>query len=171
MNASKSHDRRGLSLLEVMVALAILAMLMTPVITLLRTSHQVWSERQADHAKLEAGHATVRHLIRQLRQAKQIVSISPPIDRSGSISARLYDNRLLVWDHRRGQVLFGETSATSLLADGVEELWFVGLRADGVTPAVTPAEVRIIQCRAKVRLERDVNADRTISSTVLLRSF
>ena len=163
--------RRGLSLLEVMVALAVMVMLLGPVIALLRSSQQVWKEREQDHAALEAAHATVRHVTRTLRQATRVDAISSPSDTTGRLSVRMPDNRLLVWERRGDSVFFGQDAADSLLALNIEGLWFVGYGPDGVSPTTSARDIRFVQTFARVRLDREHEPLQTISSKVWIRAY
>lgn len=156
MNCNKNQRRTGFTLLELMATTAIMAVLTTSTVVLMRTSYTAWNRHEDDHSQREAGVRVLRHIARQTRQMKGAVAISAASDNSGSLSLLASDGRVLVWDHDSAtdQVLFGETVATDVLATDIEELTFVGLKVDGTTPTVDPGLIHSIDCTTKVILTR-----------------
>jgi len=171
MNRRKRRPRRGLSLLELILSVGLMAVLLAPVVGLLQTSQNVWEAYDSDHSRLEAVHATARHLTRHLRQADGIVAISVPTNTAGTISVRMPSGSTYVWARHGNRVDFGSGAATELLADQITELSFVGYMKDGVTQTTVPSQIQIVQCTAKVRLQRDENREKAITSWVWLRPW
>ena len=99
MQHQTHKPRAGFSLLELIVTAAMMATLVTAVSMVLRSSQNAWEAFDGDHSRLEAAHATLRHLVRHLRQAEQVVAISSASDSSGTISALLPSGDTVVWDH------------------------------------------------------------------------
>ena len=171
MKRQAHNTPRGFSLLELLVATAIMAIMATTVAVLLRTSQNAWEGTDSDHSRLEAAHAVARHLVRQLRQAEEVTAISGPSDVSGTISARMSTGDTYVWDHAADTVNFGVGTADSLLADGISELSFIGYKADGTTTTTVAAEVQSVECKLKVQLPRDTGGDRIIRGRAWIRSW
>lgn len=169
--AARRPTPRGLSLLEVMVSLAIMALLMTPVIALLQTSQQVWADRDGDAARMESAHALLRHLIRHVRQAQDVVAISPAPERHGRLTLRMADNRTLTWEHAGNTVTFGKGPRSSILAVGIDELRFEAFESDGVTQPAQLSRIRLIKVHIRYRLDRDAGAERTMSASAWMRAF
>jgi type II secretory pathway component PulJ len=169
----KAHKaRRALSLLELIIASSMLALLMTSVAVVLRTSRQAWEAHEADYSRLDALHATVRHIVRQVRQAREVTRISAENDTSGLLGVRLADGSEIVWEHTSGAVLCGLGAADQLLATNIASLRLVGYRADGVTTTTTPADVQNVLVEATTVLPgRDVNATKTATAWVWVRSW
>ena len=88
-----ANDRRsGLSLLEMMVATAIMATLMASVVVVMRSGYAVWNAQEADIDVLENGYGVLRHFVQQMRQADSVTAIS---------AAERHDGRLVVPDGDR----------------------------------------------------------------------
>jgi len=155
------------------IASTLMTMVLATVSVVMRTGRAAWEAHEADFTRLTAGHATLRHIVRQVRQAESVLAITPATDNSGSISIRLANDNVLVWDHDSltDRVLFGQNAADNLLAEGIEQLSFQGLCADGITPAATADEVQCVIVTLAVNLPRDTNSLRTISSWVWIRTW
>ena len=71
MKTKRAVDCRpsGLSLLEMMVATAMMATLMASVVVVMRSGYAVWNAQIADFDVLENGYGVLRHFVQQMRQA------------------------------------------------------------------------------------------------------
>jgi len=156
MKNSQRTSRRGFSLLELIVTTAMLAALTTSCMVIVRTSYTAWNRHEEDHSQRQAGLAVLKHIVRQVRQAKAVMAISLASDLSGSLSLLDANGNVLVWEHNgaTNQVLFGVTTATNVLATGVEELVFEGMKVDGTTPTTEVGLIHLVQCTTKVHLTR-----------------
>ena len=163
--------RKGMSLLELMVATAIMAAIVTSAAALMRTSQSVWNAYDGDIAKLEAAHAVLRHVVRELRQCWSVSAITAASNSNGSVSAVDGDGNTLVWTISSTNVNFGVGSASNMLATGISELRFTGYAGDNVTATTTVANIRSVQCTAVVVLSRDTNATKTIQCRAWLRAW
>ena len=123
---------------------------------MVRTSYKAWNRHEDDHGQRQSGLAVLKHIVRQTRQAKAAVAISLATDNSGSLSLLYTYGNLLVWTHDAGnkEVLFGVTTATNVLATGIEQLNFVGFKVDGVTPTTDPGLIHSVQCTTQVNLTK-----------------
>jgi prepilin-type N-terminal cleavage/methylation domain-containing protein len=172
MKPRAHKPRRGLTLLELVIASSMLAILMTSVAVVLRTGRQAWEAHEADFSRLDALHATVRHIVRQVRQAKEITQISAANDNSGRLGVRMADGQEIVWDHNGSVVNCGVTNPDQLLATNIATLRFVGYKADGVTATTSTADIHNIFVEATTVLpNRDVGATKTASAWIWLRSW
>src|SRR5437868_10108128 len=87
MSASRvANTRRGLSLLEMMAATAIMATVTAAVVVVMNTGFAVWSAQEADIDVLENGYGVLRHVCRQMRQATAITAITAASNTTGSLS-------------------------------------------------------------------------------------
>jgi prepilin-type N-terminal cleavage/methylation domain-containing protein len=151
------HDQqRGFTLLELMVTTAMLAVLTTATMALVRTTYSAWNRHEEDQETRQAGIAVLRHIVRHVRQASAISSISGSSDNSGSLSLLMPTGQILVWDHDAGtkRVLFGVTTASQVLATNIEELNFVGLRNDGLTTTTDVGLIHSIRATTEVALNQ-----------------
>jgi hypothetical protein len=155
------------------IASTLMTMVLATVSVVMRTGRAAWEAHEADFTRLAAGHATLRHIVRQVRQAEAVVSVTPASDPSGSISIRLPNDTVLAWEHDglADSVLFGQSTADNLLADGIAQLRFQSYCADGVTPALSADQVQCLVVTLAVNLDRENNPLRTISSWVWIRSW
>jgi prepilin-type N-terminal cleavage/methylation domain-containing protein len=165
------HQREGMSLLELMIATAIMAAIVTAAAGLLRTSQTVWNTYNGDVAKLDAAHAVLRHLVRELRQCWSISAITAAGNTNGSLSAVDGDGLTHVWTKSGSNVNYGISSANHLLATDLSQLTFVGYQGDGTTTTTVVAEIRSVQCSAVVQLDRATNATKTIRCRAWLRAW
>lgn len=164
----------GLSLLELVITMAMTAALTTASITLLRTSQTAWNRHHNDQQRRQNAAAVLRHMVRRVRQATAVTAITAATDASGSLSTMRVDGTTLVWDHDNvgNQVMYGETTATSLLARDVTAMTFVGYKVDGVTQTVDTALIHSVRCTVAYSVERPTGpATEQISCVAWLRSW
>jgi len=162
-----------MSLLELLIASSILALVMASISVVLRTSRQAWEAHEAEHARMEAAHATLRHIVREVRQADAVTDISSPSNNSGRLALRLPGGDIRVWQHDAvtDTVRYGLGEADQLLAPDVTGLRFVGLRTDAVTAAGLPDDVQCLRIEVTIELPRETNGTRVISSWAWVRSW
>jgi prepilin-type N-terminal cleavage/methylation domain-containing protein len=165
------RTRLGFSLLELLVTAALMATIVTSATMVLRSAQTAWSAHASDHANLNSAYATLRHVTRGVRQAQAVTAISTPGDLSGSLTVLNASGQAVVWEHSGTSVNYGVTTPTSLLAEGVVELSFVGYEADGVTTTTTPVDVQSVLCIVKVPLTRSSSPTRTLSTRIWLRAW
>lgn len=172
-STARIANRQGFSLLELVVACAMLAVLLVAVGGVLRTSRQAWDAHEADYTRLEALHATVRHIVRTVRQAARVTEISAAADDSGRLGLQLVDGSTVVWEHdsATSRVTYGVTTPTDLLAENITTLRFTAYKADGVTTTAVPSEVQNVLVEASVTLPRESGGTKTISSWAWIRSW
>lgn len=160
-------------MLELVIATSMLAIVLTTVGVLLRTGRLAWEAHTADYSRIESAHATVRHIVRQLRQAVSVVSITPSTDNSGQLAIKLQNGTTAVWDHDSSTnvVNYGITTPSGLLATDITGLRFTGYAADGTTVTTDPAVVQAIRVNVTIQLPIEVNGTRVVSSWAWIRSW
>jgi prepilin-type N-terminal cleavage/methylation domain-containing protein len=161
-----SNRQRGFSLLELMVTTAMLAVLSTATMVLVRTSYTAWNRHEEDQETRQASIAVLRHIVRHVRQATAVTAISGAGDHSGTLSVLTTSGETLVWDHDAAtkRVLFGISSANQVLATDIEKLNFVGYRTDGTTPATDVGLIHSIRATTEVALMRPTGAEAVTTS-------
>ena len=162
-----------MTLLELVIASAMMAMLLTAVTLVLRTARQAWEAHEGDYTRLEGLHATLRHMVRQVRQADSVAAISAANDNSGALTLVMPDGSTIAWDHDAltNTVKYGVTTADQLLASNITGMTIVGYKPDGVTATVVPSEIQSLKISVSVLLPRETNAARTYSSWAWVRSW
>ena len=156
MKNNRNNTRRGFSLLELIVSTAILAALTTSCMVIVQTSYTAWRRHEDDHSQRQSGLAVLQHVARKVRQAKAVMAISASNDYSGSLSLLDVDGNVLVWEHdgATNEVLYGIGTATVVLASGVDNLKFIGVKIDGNTTTIEPGLIHVVECTAGVSLAR-----------------
>lgn len=169
----KAISRGGMSLLELIIATSMLAMVLSSVTLVLRTGRLAWEAHEGDFVRLEAAHATLRHIVRQTRQAKAVTSLSAAADTSGMISLAMANGDVFVWDHDAStqRVNCGVGSANQLLATGITGLTIVGYKADASTETTNAADVQCLKITVTVTLPRETNATRNVTSWAWVRTW
>ncbi len=170
---ARRRPRRGMSLLELVIATSMLALVMGAVSMILRTSRQAWEAHEGDYTRVEAAHATLRHLVREVRQADGVTAISAATDNSGQLGLLMPSGVTRLWDHddATNTVNYSATSGNGLLAEEVTGLRFTGYKPDGVTVTASPSEVKFLKIDVSVALPREVDGTRVVSSYVWVRSW
>lgn len=165
---------RAFTLLELMVTTAMLAVISTATMSLVRTSYAAWNRHEEDQEIRQSGIAVLRHIVRNVRQATAVMAISSAADNSGSLSILSATGQTLVWDHDAAtkRVLFGVTTATEVLATDIEELNFVGYRTDGTTPTTDVGLIHAVRAATEVALDHPGGSQAvTTSCEAWLRSW
>lgn len=162
-----------MSLLELIIATSMLAMLMTSISVVIRAGRQTWDAHEADYTRIEAAHSVARHIVRKIRAAEAVTVITAPTDNSGQLAVQMPNGDTVVWDHdsATNRVNYGVTTANSLLATDVTGLRFTGMRANGTTQAAVAADVQCVQIEVTVQLPRETNGQRIVTSWAWVRSW
>jgi type II secretory pathway pseudopilin PulG len=165
--------RCGLSLLEMMVATAMMATLMASVVVVMRSGYAVWNAQEADIDVLENGYGVLRHFVQQMRQADSVTAISLPSDTTGDLSFLSATGVTRTWTHNGGpeQVYFNNGTSNHLLANSIDALTFIGYEADGVTQTTVPDDIQVVQCAVQVTLLHGAGVTRTLTSRAWIRSW
>lgn len=162
-----------MTLLELMLATAMMATIVTAVSVVLRTGYTTWLAQEADTQRTQALHATLRHLVRNIRQAEAVTAISAAGNHSGSLSLLMPSSETYVWAHdtATNQVRFGTNSPNHLLAEFITEMSFAGYAADGVTQTDIPEEIHLIYCTVRTSLPSGSGGAGAVSSWVWIRAW
>jgi type II secretory pathway pseudopilin PulG len=165
--------RRGMTLLELILATTLLTTLVAAVGLVLRTGYGTWEAHQDDSVRITAANATVRHIARRARQAQAVAAMSDPAETSGTLSLSMPSGETFVWAHDAAaqEVAYGVGSASDLLAERITELSFLGYEVDGTTQTTVLDDVHSIKCVARIQLSRETGGDRTASCRAWLRSW
>lgn len=159
----------GFTLLEAIFALTLSALIMTPVVGILRTSRELWTHIQHDQASTDSAHATLRHISRQLRTAKALTSVSTRSGRITELQFVAADGQVCGWKHdvRSNEVEFSRSGVTGLLAENIEQLTLEGF--DSLSkPTTVGSEIQLLKCTA-TSSQKSTNAKYTASCSIWIR--
>jgi prepilin-type N-terminal cleavage/methylation domain-containing protein len=171
---NRTNRRSGFTLVEMIAATAMLAVLTTASFALVRTAHDAWRRHRDDAQTRREATAALQHLVRRVRQATQVTAISSASDASGFVTLLMADGANALWDHASGanQVMYGATTANNLLAEGITQFNVVGLTANGAAQTTDVDKIHAIRCRVTYALSRPGGpVDETVSCTAWLRAW
>lgn len=164
-----------MTLLEMMAAVTIMATLMGSCVVLVRSSYATWQAHESDMERADNANATLRHVVRHVRQASSVAAISTASDTSGNLSLLMDSGNTLLWQHSGAgkQVYYGVSPgvADQLLAEDIDEMTFVAYEADGVTTTTVVEDIHAIKCTVKVTMPAGGGTSRTVSSWAWLRTW
>lgn len=174
MHPTSRKLRRGFTLVEVIVATAIMAMLTTASFALVRTANTAWLRHRDDSGRRREATMAMQHIMRRVRQATRVTAITAAGDVVGGLTLLMAGGTTGIWARNSGtnQVLYGTSSANNLLATGITEMTFVGLKANGSTATTQTDLIHAVRCTMKYTLARPSGmSTETISCTAWLRAW
>jgi len=169
-----NHRRAGFTLVEMIAATAIMALLTTSSFALVRTANDAWRRHQGDSQQRREAIAALQHIVRRVRQANHVAAISPAADMSGYLTLQMADGTTALWDHdgATSQVLYGNITPNNLLAEGITQVNFTGLTANGLALTTEPAKIHAVRCLVTYTLNRPTGpATETVSCLAWLRAW
>jgi hypothetical protein len=157
-----------------MAATAILATLTTASFTLIRTSNDAWKRHRDDSQQRREAILALQHICRRVRQASAVFAVSPSSSNSGSLTLQMADGASAMWAHNSAtnQILYGTSSANNVLAQGITQLNFVALTANGVNTTTDVTKMHALLCTVRYSLTRPGGStSETVSCLAWLRSW
>jgi prepilin-type N-terminal cleavage/methylation domain-containing protein len=173
MSRCKAHAA-GFSLVELIAATALMAVVTTSSFMLVRTSHKAWLKHRDDSAIRQTAQGALQQMTRTIRQATHVTAISAAANTAGSLTVLMPDGTTRMWARDAGtnQIRYGTTAATDLLASGVTSATFIGLKADGMTTTTQVDLVHGVLFTVQYAISTPSgNVTETISSYAFLRAW
>ena len=170
-SAANSSRQAGFSLLEVLIATAMLATIVTSVTVVLRTNIDLWQDYQVSQINHDSAHGVMRHLIRQIRQCNSVVAISGSSDDTGTLELLMSDGTKYVWNADGSDVYYGEETASTILGNGIAALTFTGYEADGTTETSDITKIQLIRCHIGYDSPKRSPARQQLESYAWIRAF
>jgi prepilin-type N-terminal cleavage/methylation domain-containing protein len=149
-------NNAGFTLVELMAATAILAVLTTASFTLIRTANDAWKRHRDDSQQRCEAIAAMQHICRKVRQATGVTAISASASTSGNLSLQMADGTSALWVHNSAtnQILYGTSTANNVLAQGITQLSLNGLTANGFVSTTDVTKIHAIQITIRYNLSR-----------------
>ncbi len=174
--SDKQRSRHALTLLELVIASSMLAVVITSLSLVMRTARTTWEANDNDYAAMHHAHTVARHFVRQARQARRVTALPPAGD---SITLEFPDGSQRTWNHVSGTQDFGDTVFLTLsstaqripLATDIRDLSFTGFEANGITVAKDVGKIRLVEVRVTTVLPRGTNPQQSVASKVWIRSW
>jgi prepilin-type N-terminal cleavage/methylation domain-containing protein len=162
----------GLSLLEMMAAMAIMSTVTAAVVVVMNTGFSAWKAQEADIDILENGYGVLRHVARQLRQSTNVAAITAASNTTGSLSfVTAIGATCTIARNASSDVYYDNGTSSQLLAKGIDSLTFTGYKADGATATTTVTDIQVVKCQVQITLPRGAGVTRTLTTRAWLRSW
>ena len=167
----KRKNRYGLTLVELIIAFAIIVLVFAAIVPQFRAIRNSWASTEAGAAIIQNGRVLAEHITRNLAAAKQIVSVSP----SGSINGFIIfkDNNDIQkrYMFSGGYVVFGEVGSEAQLAGPVDRFqiscWDVN---DFSNPTTDGNNIRLVRVETDFPNADALGTDKTFSSEVFVQA-
>ena len=161
-------------MLEVVIAGAMLAGVMTSLSIVMRTARQSWEMNDNESASLHQMHAVTRHFVRTAREARSVTAIN-----SNSIALEMRDGSTNQWTWKSTAdglsntvtVTSSTDNVESILAHDIQSIRFTGYDADGVSVTTNPQDTHVIAIRTTVELADVASPNHHVESKVWIRSW
>ena len=168
----KKHNRfRAVTLIEVLLAVAIIAMVFVLMVQQFRNIRRSWTVKRASAEVLQNGLVLDEHMTRNLMQARRILTVSEANETNGFIEFLDNDGNTLMYSVAADDyVRFGHPNSMADLAGPVNTLQFICYDTfDLNTPVQDPNAVRFIEIFATVRDSTGIANEMSLSTCAYLR--
>ena len=167
----KRKNRYGLSLVELIVAFAIIVIIFAAVVPQFRAIRKSWSSTEARAEIIQNGRVLAEHITRNLAAAKQIVRVSPSGTTTGFIVFKDNNDIQKCYMFSDRYVVFGVVDSEEQLAGPVDRFqiscWDVN---DFNNPTIDGNDIRFVQIETDFSNADVPGADRTFSSEVFIQA-
>lgn len=156
--------------MEAIAVVTLSALLMSPVVSLLRSSHSLWEATDGDASRRHAVDSTIHFLAREIHNCEAVTRISDP-SQPGALQVRMADESLWTWtyDPTTKEVRFRRGEAPDeLLSRGITALQFTGYADGGERAWNAVDDIKSIECA--VRSELTNGADYEVKRWVWIRT-
>ncbi len=168
---NKRGLRGALTIVEMVVALAIMAIIFATILPLFRNLQKNWDSNQTTSEMLQNGRVFIDHISRNLAKAVKITTVSNPSVTAGYIQFEANDGNDLRYGVGDGYVEFGAVGAGARLAGPASQLRFTCYDVNNfVVPCTEPNAVRFVQATAVFADPHGIIQDKTFTASVYIRS-
>ncbi len=161
---------RALTLLEMMIALAIMAVVFAAILPQFRNIQNSWASRQGAAEALQNGRILIEHLNRNLAKAVKINDVSDPTETNGYIEYEATDGTTYRYEISSGKyVQFGPVGNLSELAGPVSRLNFICHDAyDLDTPVTDVGIIRAVRVATTLTNQAALGQDKNFTAMAYL---
>jgi len=165
------YDQSGLTLMEMLIALAIIGIVFAAILPQFRVIMGSWDSKQGSAEVLQNGRVLIDHLNRNLSKAVQITAVSDLSEVNGYIEFEDNDGNNLRYDvGANSYVEFGAVGNLYELAGPVSRFQFTCYDAcDLDTPITTVADIRCVKVEATLT-NTGPGQDKTYTTSAYLRT-
>ncbi|MHC4625087.1 MAG: PilW family protein, partial [Planctomycetota bacterium] len=172
MKNTRSALRGALTLTEMVIAMAIAAIVFAVVLPQLRVIQNSWDSREGASETLQNGRVLMDHLHRRLSKAVRINGVSGPSETNGYIEFQASDGNNMRYDIAAdNHVEFGMVGNPANLAGPVSRLQFTCYDAfDLTTPITDVNSIRCVKVQATLTNLAKVDQDMTFTTQAYIRT-
>ena len=161
----------ALTILEMVIALAIMAIVFATILPLFRNIQNNWDSKQGAAEAIQNGRVLIDHLNRSLAKAIRITAVSDSSTTNGYIQFENNEGNNLRYDIASNYVQFGPAGNLSELAGPVSNLQFTCYDANNfVTPTTEVNDIRFIEVETVLTNSAALGQDKTFTTSVYLRT-
>ncbi len=168
----KKPNCRALTLLEMVIALAIMTIVIAAVLPQFRIIQNTWDSKRGDTELLQNGRVLAEHLSRYLSQAVRITAVSDSSETNGYIQFEDNAGDIMRYDiGTNDYVQFGSVSSLSDLAGPVSQLQFTCYDAnDFDDPTTDVNSIRFVNVQTTLTNSAALGRDKTFTANAYLRT-
>lgn len=163
---------QGMTITEMIVAMAVMAIVFTAVVPQFRNIQNTWASKQGAAECIQNGRVLMDHLNRQISKAVLITAVSDSAETDGYIEFQANDATTYRYDIAvNDYVEFGPVGSLTDLAGPVTSLRFTCYSLNDMdTPITDTASIRFITVEATLTNSAPMGQDKTISTSAWLRT-
>jgi len=168
---NKTRASTALTLLEMILALAIMAIVFSAIIPLFQQIRDGWDSKQAAAETGQNGRILIDHLNRSLSKAVKITAVSDPSTNDGYIQFEDNDGNNFKYDIANSYVRFGVVGDLCDLAGPVSQLRVTCYDAnDFSTPITDVNNIRLVKVQTTLTNSAPMGQDKTFTTSAYLRT-
>ena len=170
---SKTRSARALTLVEMLIAMAIMAIVFSAVVPQFRVIQNSWDSKLANAEILQNGRVLIDQLNKNLSKAARITAVSGPAETNGYIEFEdnVANNLRFDINGTSSYVEFGPVGTLSELAGPVSRLQFTCYDGnDFDTPITDVNEIRFIKVQTILTNPAAMGQDKTFTTYTYLRT-
>jgi type II secretory pathway pseudopilin PulG len=176
INISSTGLGKGLTLVEMIIALSLMTIVFASVVPLFSQMSDSWDSKQAAAEILQNGRILMEHIQRNLSKAVRIISVSDSSETDGFIEFENNNSETFRYDISisNNNVEFGQPGNLSELAGPVSSLRFTCYDACDLDTPMSPVtdtnSIRVIKIEATLTNQLSSQQDKALSTWIYLRT-
>jgi type II secretory pathway pseudopilin PulG len=147
MSAILKKNERGMTMIELLITVVLLALTIIAITKPINNDYRIWKSGDRYAEVMQNALIGIDKMMRELKYAQKIISISSPTNTQGYISFtdRLGIDKKFQYTTANGYLLYGPTGSLSNLSGPISSLKFSCFQSDGAVPTDEPSKVTVIQ--------------------------
>lgn len=168
---NNADGAKALTLVEMVIAMAVMAVIFTAMVPVLAGVRNHWDTWQANGEVVQNARVLADHLHRTLATANRITDVSPPWQDRGFIEFTVHDGTVCRYDlGPNGYVRFGSTDEAGELAGPVGRFCLACYDGeDFATPIVEASSIRFVTVETTFAHQTRRGSDKTFATHVYIR--